>query len=153
MSLDAMLRRLPAWRSDSDLTDEDWRHYLDAARVVRRSKPEDVERAMLQFLDAAEGAGETGSENEGRLFLLMRVLFELPAAAPVDQRRIFKGWVNWPKPDAEGKVDLSWPVGWRDGLPFLIARFEGAEGPRYGAVEEYRHLRGHFPFRGAPSAI
>jgi hypothetical protein len=138
-------RLLTPWTYDWHPSGEDWGQYLEAARLVQPAERGDVERALARFLD--EAAGLAGVENETRLFLLMRVVFDLPDRAPVNQRRVFKGWVNWPAPDAEGHVNLSWPVGWREGRPVLLAPYEGAEGPRYAAVEEYRHLLDHFPLR------
>lgn len=141
----AAFRALPPWRYDRGFSAEDWERYAYAARLVQNSEPDRVEDALRRFLDEADGF--TGAENETRLFLLLRFVFDLPESAPSEQRRTFKGWVNWPAPDAEGNVNLSWPVSWRTGEPTLISRFEGSEGPRYAAVEEYRHLLGHFPFR------
>lgn len=141
----ASLRSLAPWGTDPDFVAGDWRNYIEAARLVQKSELADVKRGLAAFLDEADGL--TGVRNETRVFLLMRVVFDLPDCSPLDQRRIFKGWVNWPEPDDEDSVDLSWPVGWRNGHPFLLAHYEGADGPRYGAIEEYRDLISRFPFR------
>ncbi|HKQ05868.1 MAG TPA: hypothetical protein VJ464_12100 [Blastocatellia bacterium] len=139
------LRGLAPWGSTSDFSEADWQRYMDAARLVQQSAPADVEQALAHLLD--ETNGFTGVNNERRLFLLTRVVFDLPDRMPADQRRVFKGWVNWPAPDAEGNVNLSWPLDWQDERPVLLAPYEGSEGPRYGAIEEYRYLLNHFPFR------
>ena len=144
-SLLAAFRTLAPWGSASDFSTEEWRRYADAARLVQNAAPGEVKSALVRFLDEADGF--LAAENETRLFLLMRVVFDLPSRAPVDQRRAFKGWANWPAPDAEGKVKLSWPLDLRDGRPTLLAHFEGADGPRYAAVEEYYYLLARFPFR------
>jgi hypothetical protein len=144
-SLLAAFRALAPWPSDRDLSAEEWGRYADAARLVQAADPAEVERALVRFLD--EASADAGNDNESRLFLLTRFVFELPERAPSAERRVFKGWVNWPEPDGEGNVNLSWPVGWRDGRPFLLARYEGSDGPRYAAVEEYRDLLSRFPFR------
>lgn len=140
-SLLAAFRALAPWRYDRDLSAEEWGRYADAARLVQAAEPAEVERALSRFLD------EGDDDNETRLFLLTRVVFDLPERAPSAERRTYKGWINWPEPDGEGNVNLSWPVGWRDSRPSLLARYEGSEGPRYAAVEEYRHLLSRFPFR------
>lgn len=141
----ASLRSLAPWGTDPDFVAEDWRNYIKAARLVQNSEPADVKRGLAVFLDEPDDL--TGVENETRLFLLMRVVFDLPDCSPVDQRRVFKGWVNWPPPDAEGNVSLSWPVDWQNGRPALLAPFAGADGPRYGAIDEYCFLHAHRPFR------
>ena len=140
-----MFRVLAPWRNTQDFSVQTWRHYINAAKLVQNSEPGKVELALARFLNEADGFA--GVENETRLFLLMRIVFDLPDRAPVDQRRIFRGWVNWPAPDAEGNVNLSWPVDWQDDRPVLLAPFKGADGPRYGVVEDYRSLLARFPFR------
>lgn len=149
-SLLAAFRMLTPWHYDQDFTAEDWMHYIDAGSLVQASESVNVEHALARFLDEADGFTEV--ENETRLFLLMRVVFDLPNCAPVDQRHVFKGWINWPTPDTEGNVNLSWPVDWQDSQPALLAHFEGADGPRYAAVEEYRYLLAHFPLRRLQAA-
>jgi|SRR5580658_431271 hypothetical protein len=138
-------RRLAPWSNAQDFLETDWLPYMDAAKLVQNSEHDEVEIALGRFLDEADGF--TGVDNETRLFLLVRVVFVLPDGAPVDQRRVFKGWANWPAADAGGNVNLSWPVDWQAGRPVLLARFEGADGPRYAAVEEYRYFLTRFPFR------
>lgn len=140
----AAFRELPPWRG-TDLSAEDRRRSARTARHMQNSDPADAERALALFLD--EAGGFTGVENETRLFLLMRFVFDLPDRVPASQRRVFKGWINWPAPDAGGIVNLSWPINWQHGQPTILAPYAGAEGPRYGAIEEYRYLLGHFPFR------
>lgn len=147
----AAFRALTPWTYDGHPAGAEWRAYLDAARLVQQSTPTDVERALARFLDEPDNLG--GAENETRLFLLMRVVFDLPDRAPVGQRRVFKGWINWPEPDAEGHVSLTWPVAWQEGRPSLLARHEGSEGRPYAAVEEYRHLRAQFPLRRLPDVM
>lgn len=147
-SLLDLFRSLAPWSDARAFSTEALGHYINAARLVQSSEPGEVESALAGFLDEADGF--TGGDNETRLFLLMRIVFDLPDRAAADQRHIFKGWVNWPAPDAEGKVSLSWPVDWQAGRPTLLAPFEGAEGSPYRAVAEYRDLLARFPFRQLP---
>jgi hypothetical protein len=77
-------------------------------------------------------------------------VFDLPESAPEDERRPFKGWVNWPPPDADGTVSLAWPISWADGRPTLVAPYVGSEGRPYTAAAEYRHFLEHYPLRALP---
>jgi len=147
MSVDQLLdvfRSLPQWAA-KDPGPEGWRNYERAAELVQNADPVELNRALLAFLD--EGQGLEGPANETRLFLLSRFVFELPTRAPASERRGFKGWTNWPEPDAQGMLNLSWPVSFEGREPTLLAPYEGSEGPRYGAVEECRYLREHYGFR------
>lgn len=147
MSADQLLdafRSLPPW-SAKDPGPEGWRNYEHAAELVKKADPVDLNHALLAFLDEAQGL--EGTANETRLFLLSRFVFDLPARAPASERRVFKGWTSWPEPDNQGILNLSWPVSFAGGKPALLAPYEGSDGPRYGAVEEYRYLREHYRFR------
>ena len=135
---------LAAWQN-TDFSTHEWHCYIESAELLQHAEPADVKRALCLFLQ--EGEGIVGVENETRLFLLMRVVYDLPSSASVDIRRVFKGWVNWPAPDENGMVNLSWPIDWQQGRPTLIAVYQGADGPGYAAIEEYRYLFEHFSFR------
>lgn len=139
---------LAPWPADGDLSPQEWDRYCAVAAAVQGAEPDDVERALADFLDRRKGF--EGAADETRLFLLMRVVFDLPETAPAEQRRSFKGWVNWPPPAPDGTVSLAWPLTWAGGRPALVDPYEGSEGGRYAAVEEHRHLRDRFPFRALP---
>jgi hypothetical protein len=144
-SLTAAFRTLAPWTQADDLSSAEWDRYLSVAGEVARADPADVEPALAEFL--GERSGFEAAEDETRLFLLLRVVFDLPEQAPESERRSFKGWVNWPPPDADGNVSLSWPITWDAGRPTLVAPYEGSEGRPYNAVGEYRHFLERFPFR------
>jgi hypothetical protein len=144
-SLADTLGELVPWTSANDLSPQAWDRYVAAARAVQRAAPAEVERAIQDVL--ATGSDAREGDDETRVFLLLRVVFDLPERAPADERRSYKGWVNWPAPDGDGCVSLAWPIAWRDGRPALVAGYEGSEGPRYAAVAEYRHLLDRYAFR------
>lgn len=135
---------LPPWGA-ADPGPAGWQKYQEAAGLVQRAEPAELDQALMEFLNDAEG--NAGVANESRLFLLSRFVFDLPARVPAERRRVFKGWTNWPEPDPAGMVDLGWPVRFARGGPSLLAAYKGSDGPRYGAVEEYRYLRDHFRHR------
>jgi hypothetical protein len=133
-----------------DFDDEEWDRYVSVARSVQAADPETVEAALEAFMADAVEEEPTDTTSESKPFLLMRVVFALPEAAPESERRSFKGWANWPRPDARGEVSLAWPVSWESGRPRLVAPYGGFQGLPYSAVREYRHLRERYPFRALP---
>jgi len=147
-SLTTKFRELAPWTHAGDLSAGQWERYLDVAREVQRADPSEVERAIAEFLRERSGFG--AAEDETRIFLLLRVVFDLPESVPAEQRHAFAGWVNWPPPGPDGKITLSWPITWRTGRPVIVAPYEGSEGESYAGVEEYRYLLAHFPFRDLP---
>jgi hypothetical protein len=140
----AAFLRLAPWHYEPGLSADDLAAYEAAARLVQSSQPAEVRRALADFQDQAD---PSGIDNQTRLFLLMRFVFDLPEHAPAADRHIFWGWVNWPEPDATGHVNLAWPLSFAGGRPVLLDRFKGAEGSLDGAVEEYQDLLARFPFR------
>ena len=89
-------------------------------------------------------------QDETRLFLLQRVVFDLPESAPESERRPFKGWVNWPAPGLDGTVSIAWPISWSGGRPALVDPYVGSEGRPYDAAAEYRHFRENYSLRALP---
>lgn len=146
--LDAIATLAP-WPPGGDLSPEHWDQYITAAEAVQRADRDDVERSLTDFL--AHRRGIEGAAAETSLFLLMRVVFDLPEKAPASERRSFKGWINWPPTAPDGMVSLAWPVSWESRRPTLVAPYEGSEGPRYGAAEEFRYLLDRYPFRALPA--
>ncbi len=147
VSEDQLVERFKAlapWSPEGDFGEAEWGSYLDAARVVQEADPATVEAALIRFL---AGAGDEADADESKVFILMRVVFDLPEQSSAESRRSFKGWSNWPEPDTARQVSLSWPVSWRSGNPSLEAPYAGSMGLPYAASQEYRHLRGNFPYR------
>ncbi|HEX8652914.1 MAG TPA: hypothetical protein VF708_19015 [Pyrinomonadaceae bacterium] len=141
------IEALPPWRTQGDLSDSEGERYREVARIVQQADPSLVASALDQFIARATNEHHDDYEGESKPFLLMRVVFDLPEQAPVEQRRSFKGWTNWPKPDASGQVSLAWPIAWRNGKPTLVDFYRGSMGLPYAASQEYRHMLDHFPFR------
>lgn len=141
---------LTPWTAAPALSPAQRDRYVAVAAAVQRHEPAAVERAIGDFLSRRSGPGN--SEDETRIFLLLRVVFELPEHVPADERASFKGWVNWPAPAPDGTVSLAWPIAWAADGPVVVAPYEGFEGPEYAAVEEYRHLLERHPLRALPDS-
>jgi hypothetical protein len=138
---------LVPWTTPDDFKPKDWEVYVRVARMVQGSAPGAVKSALADFMNKAVNEEYKGYESESKLFLLMRIVFDLPERAPAKARFSFKGWENWPEPDEKGYVNLAWPISWKDNLPKLEASYKGSMGQPYGAVEEYQYLLDHFPYR------
>ena len=141
------LHSLPPWQKDDDFTAQDWEQYVEVARLIQSADPDMVAEALDEFGQQARQEEFRGYESESKPFLLMRVVFELPEAASVDERQSFKGWSNWPDADANNQMNLSWPVSWASGRPRLLSSYEGSMGLPYSAGGEYRFLLSKYPFR------
>ena len=141
------INALPVWTSQHSFTDQDWDKYIEVARIIQSTDTDTVEDALVEFIQRALQEAYEGYESESKPFILMRVVFEIPETANEDKRFSFKGWSNWPEPDANNEVNLSWPVSWEGGRPKLLAPYEGSMGRPYAAAAEYRFLLQNFPYR------
>jgi hypothetical protein len=141
------LRSLPAWTKQEEFTDQTWAQYIDVARIVQSTDPDTVEAALNGFIQEVLQEQVQGYESESKPFILMRVVFEIPEVASAEKRFSYKGWTNWPDPDAKNQVNLSWPVSWEGGAPKLLASYEGSMGQPYAAAAEYSFLSQNFPYR------
>lgn len=141
------LKRLPPWLPAGKAGAPDWAHLKRVAKRIQRAPDRDVIATLEAFQRWALQDPGTGFENESRVFLLMRVLFDLPERSRASERTIRKGWINWEQPDREGCVNLAWPIRWNNGDPILVAPYAGSEGRPYDVVGEFADLRGRFSYR------
>lgn len=144
------LHALPPWTTKDAFGDREWSDYIEVARLVQQSSDADVVAALDAFISQTISEPYAGHTGESKPFLLMRVAFDLPESAPGSERFIFKGWTNWPEPDADGNLNLAWPLSWAFGQPRLLSDYEGSEGRPYAAAAEYGLLRRTFPPRELP---
>ena len=143
----ALLDSLPPWTDRADFAPDEWERFRAAAKVFRRADPTAVETALDEFVRQTRDRDYQGYEDESKPFILMRVLFDLPDRADARERQSFKGWINWPSPDADGTLNPGWPVRWSGDRAALEAPYVGSMGLPYAAAEEYRRLRERYPFR------
>jgi hypothetical protein len=82
------------------------------------------------------------------LYLVLRLLFDLPDAYPLDETKVFGGWVH--PSIGRDPFDLSWPVRVdADEKTFSVDRFRSYRGKGYDAIGEYDFLSERFPLRAA----
>lgn len=143
-TLEQALLRLSDWPPPGGSID--WSSYLAAARLLAAADPLYAREKIEGFVDGAPGGLERTMRGT-RVFLLFRVAFDLPTNAPHGERRIFLSLTNWPHPDAQGTVDLSWPVAWNNGRPILLAPCTGGSGAPYSAGDEFAYLFGTYSYR------
>lgn len=147
LSLEEEYNSLKTWPTEGDLTNSDWNNYVRIAKLVQNTDSELVKKSMDAFISKIT-IDDPRDEYESKLFLLMRVVFKLPEAAPKEDLRSFKGWNNWSSSYLEtDRANLSWPVSWKNGNPSLLSNYSGSEGLPYSASSEYEYFLKKYPFR------
>jgi hypothetical protein len=142
---------LDPWSHTQDYSAAAWKKAVRVALVVQKTNPQTVGQALDSFIALARKQPFNGdSEFESRVFILMRVVFDLPENAPASQRFSFKGWINGGAMVNGATANLAWPIAWTGHAGLLLAHYEGSEGKQYEAKAEYNYMRSHFPFRKLP---
>jgi hypothetical protein len=141
-------KQLEPWKQSADYSAAGWTTATQVALTVQSAKPEVIEQALEKWAAEIKDEPFNGDfEAESGVFILMRVVFELPEEADPEKAFSFKGWTNSDERLKNGRVNLAWPVTWAGGNPRLVARYEGSQGKPYAALEEYRFMRQRFAFR------
>jgi len=143
--VEALARRLPDWSATSDPA-----RFVDTSGLVGAAidvcaMPEDERRELIAAYSAAHCYPELVAFEASGLYVMMRVLFELPAVVPRDQARDFGGWLH-PSRAGDGGYPLGWPVR-VEGYTVHLAAFAGYAGGGWDALGEYDYFIGKFPLR------
>lgn len=140
------ITQIDPW-SGNKYTEESWKRLLAAAEGIRDSDPEAVERAIAKFIKKT-ARRDDNVQQWSKVFLLLRVMFELPEDAPQSDAKFFGGWLIPNRVQkVEGSVNLAWPIEWNNGDPRLVAPYSGYQGTGYLAQFEYAYYLKKYPFR------
>ena len=131
---------LPAWSNT---------HYTDAHNSMLKEHAQQLQQLSTQ--EIMNGIEEYTRYYKGRvaplskLYVMMRMLFDVPENTPMDQAKTFGGWV---KPDeliAGEQTSLLWPLAMGDDrIPAVEAKFKGYMGAPYDAEAEALYFMEQF---------
>jgi len=147
----------PSPRPGTNYSRLGWAQLVAVARVIQRSAPSSVGTALheYQLLGCEKGKFEFAPveqiKNDWKLYLVMRIVFDLPESVPKERKEW--PWIgSWMTSGAEaidssGASNLAWPIKWNAGQPELIAECLGLQGQRYDAAKEYAYYQQKYRFR------
>jgi hypothetical protein len=142
-----ILRGLPDWSEQDDSPVADYGVVPRVAAGLARLGEVD-RRAEVEWYSSAFCFPRLSISEASGLYVLLRVMFDLPHAFPLAETKVFGGWIH----PSIGKdpFDLSWPVTVSpDHRVATIAPFVGYRGKGYDAVGEYDYFLGRFSIRPA----
>lgn len=147
-----LLSTVENWpHGSTNYPDSAWERLTAVAREVQRDSPTSVEIALFEYQHiGGDFQDSPGAYDDGKLLLLMRVVFDLPDASQKNQLHMFAGWVTLGTEfNADGTANVDWPLKWSNGRPYLVSGFIGVQGigARYDAEAEYRYLLGKYKCR------
>jgi hypothetical protein len=162
--LETLLRTVAPWPgTDTNYSKQDWMSLIKIAKIIQSTPPVEVESALskYQLKDSDNGNFQEFNHKQlledGKLFLLMRLIFDLPNSIHIEKKAhivVFGGWTGrWRQPNGmmnpDGTVNLSWPILWQTGHPELVSGYIGCSGmnARCDAMSEYRYLINNYKMR------
>lgn len=154
-ALEAMLLQVDPWPSSPDrYSQASWENLIRTAKTIQECDPVSVEKVLNDFQNEQKNINDV----DGKLFILMRIIFDLPEHSERSKDASFGDWVTRRGNDVsdvnpDGTTNLSWPVSWATGRPQLISGFQGARGRPYDAAKEYHYLRTEFTLRNLLAVV
>ena len=166
--LDHFLHDIAPWPGGkSAYSDENWQALVVAAKFIQNCDSASVESTVREYqnrtyIDKAFPPPKSGvdyyknigpfearnrREDDSKLLLLMRVLFDLPEHMKATGIRYF-GWESFAE-HQDGTMDMNWPIRWTEGKPELASgetRLEGVVDV-YNVLGEYKYFSERYHFR------
>jgi hypothetical protein len=115
---------------------------VSVAKVIQAANEKSVEKEIARY--------ERQGWDNGKLFLLQRVIFDLPESIPQNKTIFFNGWITVKMQNPDGTMNQAWPIKWNSGHPILIEGYLGeqdTDDKGYSALEEFRYFRTHYLMR------
>ena len=175
--LEKILNQVERWPDGStNYSGKNWEMLTLAAKLIQKSDPQSVENFMRKYQGDEEDQFFSSTnlqevekkfrerqaikidldkedEKDGKLFLLLRVVFNLPehvTTTNVVNFHRFAGWVSYDSEiNSDGSINVAWPIYWNHGNPYLVSGNQGLQGfdARYKASDEYDYYRKVYDFR------
>jgi len=140
------VRKMEPWTASTNYSAAGWKQLVETAKAFQGVTPKVAAETLSEHLQRYAGKPELFAE-QGKVFLLLRAIFELPENASAGQRLTFAGWTQGRSDlNQDGSANLSWPLSWSQGKPQLVAGCEGAAG-NYPAGDEFAFMRYKFKYR------
>ena len=142
-----MLLNVDPWPDTStNYSETNWEHLVVIAKIIQKSDSESVCKTLQRY--------QQNHVNDSKLYLLMRMVFDLPEHASNDTNWSYFGcWLTArTEYNANGTINRAWPIMWKSGDPCLISGFLGIQGfENYNAAKEFLYFRGKCSFRDLSS--
>jgi len=157
-SLAEALLKVDPWPDRStNYSEANWKALVSIAKLIQRSDPRTVSEALQKYQTEQVSNSVQEIHNDSKLYLLMRVVFELPEHASNDANwSSFGCWLTMKTEyNNDGTINRAWPIAWNHGNPCLVSGCLGIQGfgryGRYGAADEFLYFRSKCAFRDLSS--
>jgi hypothetical protein len=144
--------QIEPWTASTNYSVAGWKHLVETAKAVqavqKTANPRLAGEALDEYLQRYASRLDQLPVEQAKLFLLLRVVFDLTESGPPRQRVSFGGPApKRPDTNAGDAVSFAWPLSWNRGRPRLVAGCESAAGSAYRVKDEFEYLRYNFRYR------
>src|SRR5262249_54074683 len=122
------VKNIEPWPASTNYSEGGRARLIAAARGVQETEPRLADEALNDYLAGFQAEPNQLAIEQGKVFLLLRAVFDLPEHSTAG-RLTFDNWVRG-NADAnpDGSVNLSWPLTWQQGRPWLVSGCSGSPG-------------------------
>ena len=147
-----MMGKIPAWTTvDSDTVETYPLDDMEQIACLLLKQSERDRRCMIAVYNAYARIRADHISHSSKLYLLLRLLFDVPEEYPADAARFFGGWVGLEDPrrtlPESETVNLLWPLGYQDQQLVLKGTFWLYFGLPYNGLGEYDYFVSRFLLR------
>jgi len=143
-TLATMLSTIAPWTDTStNYSETNWEHLVMIAKLIQKSDSENICKTLEKYQQEQVANSMNETRNDSKLYLLMRVVFDLPEHAPNDTNWSYFGcWLTArTEYNSDGTINRAWPITWKKGDPCLISGCLGIQGfERYNAAKEFLYF-------------
>ncbi|MCF8309637.1 MAG: hypothetical protein K9I68_11565 [Bacteroidales bacterium] len=131
---------LTPW-SDRSYTEADNNLLRENAQQLQRLSTTEIMNGIEEYSTYYKGETDALS----KLYIMMRILFDVPEFTPMDQAQSFGGWIKPEQLITGEQTSLLWPLGFDEGpIPVVKHDFMGYAGTSYNAVDEAQYFMEQF---------
>ena len=150
-SLAAKMSMIDCWPDIStNYPTANWAKLVILAKLIQKSDSESVCSTLREYQLGQAPDSLQEIRNDSKLYLLMRIVFDLPEHAPNNSNwSHFGSWLTVrTEYNADGTINRAWPLIWNRGNPYLVSGCRGIQGfTRYDAADEFLYFRRKCSFR------
>lgn len=125
---------IPSW-VDGTYEKAEVEALVTAARELQKLRVQDVRAAVASR--SRPGEGDRGLESSGKVYVLLRVFFDVPESMEFAEAKVFGGWRFPGAGDTGRPFPARWPVTVTEGRVVSVDRFRGYAGAPYAGGAEF----------------
>ena len=133
------LNKAPTWTNIYKDQQELKKDLLSVLFEIAGYDTENIRNFLLEYIrNVSDVLGGMNINKMSNIFVLNRLIFNVPSKIPANKARFFGGWAG--VPHDENYVDMLWPLSFLDEHLDLVGEFRGYYGDVYDAIGEFDYF-------------